>query len=45
MFSVLFSRISLGSRLNRNKVPIFVLNKRCILKLLLCSVLLLVPRP
>ena len=41
MFSVLFSRISLGSRhnLNINQVTIFVLNRCCILKLLLCSVL------
>ena len=43
MFSVLFSRISLGSHhnnyLNINQVTIFVLNRCCILKLLLCSVL------
>ena len=41
MFSVLFSRMSLGSRhnFNINQVTIFVLNRRCILKMLLCSVL------
>ena len=41
MFSVLFSRMSSGSRhnFNINQLTIFVLNRRCILKLFLCSVL------